>query len=90
MIQLQVLNYILSSQDASIISVHNLSSKHFSEYPNEFNFIKTHIDRYGNVPNIETFIASFPDFEIIDVTETPSYLMDELFKDYRTRKSNRY
>lgn len=85
MIQLQVLNYILSSKDGSLITLHNLSAKHFSEYKNEFLFIKTHLDRYGNVPNLETFIAAFPDFEVINVTESPLYLLDELFKDYRTR-----
>lgn len=85
MIQLQVLNYILSSKDGSLITLHNLTERHFSEYKNEFLFIKTHLDRYGNVPNLETFIASFPDFEVINVTESPLYLLEELFKDYRTR-----
>lgn len=85
MIQLQFLNYLLSSKDASLISLHNLSEKYFSEYRNEFTFIKTHIDRYGNVPDLTTFVAAFPDFEIITVNEAPTYLLDELFKDYRTK-----
>lgn len=85
MIQLQVLNYILSSGDSSFITVNNLSSKHFSEYQNEFLFIKSHIDRYGNAPDMATFVAAFPEFEVLAVSESPSYLLDELFKDYRTR-----
>lgn len=85
MIQLQVLNYILKSGDSSLITLNNLSERHFSEYKNEFLFIKAHLDRYGNIPNLETFIAAFPEFEVINVTESSLYLLEELFKDYRTR-----
>ena len=85
MIQLQVLNHILSTRDGSIITLNNLSAKHFSEYKNEFTFIKTHMERYGNVPDMETFIAAFPNFEVVTVKESQIYLLDELYKDYRTR-----
>lgn len=36
MIQLQVLNKILRDKDASIITLNNLTSDYFSEYPEEF------------------------------------------------------
>ena len=85
MIQLQVLNYILSSRDASPIVLNNLTVKHFSEYKNEFTFIKTHLDRYGNVPDLATFLTTFPEFEVITVNESVDYLIEELFKDFRTR-----
>lgn len=85
MIQLQMLNYILANRDASPIILNNLTAKYFSEYKNEFNFIKNHYEKYGNTPDLETFLSVFSDFEVINVTETVSYLVDELFKDYRTR-----
>ena len=85
MVQLQVLNYILANKDPSPIILHNLSAKHFSEYKDEFNFIKNHYDTYGNVPDLETFISTFNDFEVINVTESIDYLIDELFNDYKTR-----
>ena len=85
MIQAQFINYLISSGDSSLITVHNLTVKYFSEYKNEFLFIKAHLDRYGNIPDAETFVASFPDFELIEVKETHSYLVSELFKDYQTR-----
>ena len=85
MIQLQMLNYLLSSRDASLITVNNLTDKYFSEYKNEFLFIKTHLDKYGNIPDLTTFLTSFPDFDVIEVNESVNYLLEELFKDYRTR-----
>ena len=85
MIQLQVLNYILSSKDASLITVNNLSDKYFSEYKNEFLFIKTHLDKYGNIPDLTTFLTAFPEFDVVAVGESVNYLLEELFKDYRTR-----
>lgn len=86
MIQLQFLNKILSTKDSSIIELNNLDSGYFSEYKNEFNFIKTHLDKYRTVPDVETFLESFSDFELIEVNEPFSYLLEELFKDYQTRK----
>lgn len=86
MIQLQVINYILSSGDASFIAANNLKKEYFSEYPNEFAFIKNHINTYGNVPDTTSFLAVFPDFEVLGITESPAFLLDELMKDYKTRK----
>ena len=56
MIQLQVLNKILQTGDASLITLNNLDVGYFSEYPKEFNFIKSHLDQYGNVPDLSTFV----------------------------------
>jgi len=86
MIQCQCLNYILSAKDSSCISSNNLSSEYFSEYKDEFEFIKSHIDEYGNVPDTETFIAKFPDFDLVEVNESVSYLMQELYNDRNKRK----
>jgi replicative DNA helicase len=86
MIQLQFLNYILNSKDTSLIVLNNLTDNHFSDYKGEFSYVKRHLDRYGNVPDMETFLSSFPDFEVIKVNETPHYLIEELFTDYKKRK----
>lgn len=81
MIQLQVLNKILRDKDASIITLNNLTSDYFSEYPEEFWFIKEHLDEYGCLPDMETFVSKFEDFEIIEVNEPTSYLLEELNND---------
>ena len=86
MIQLQVLNYILSSKDSSIIELNNIGVEFFSEYKEEFKYIRNHINAYGKVCDIPSFLSVFPNFEIIEVSEPTSYLVDELYNDYNTRK----
>jgi replicative DNA helicase len=86
MIQLQFLNYILNSKDTSLIVLNNLGGEHFSDYKDEFDYIKSHLERYGNIPDLETFLSSFSEFEVIKVNETQQYLIEALFTDYKTRK----
>lgn len=85
MIQLQVLNKVLETKESSLLSLNNIDSSFFSDYKDEFNFINNHINTYGNVPDIETFINRFPNFEVIKVTESDDYLIDELFRDKSKR-----
>lgn len=83
--QLQVLNYLVTSKDASLIVLNNLSDEYFSEYKNEFNFIKNHFETYGVIPDAETFFSNFKVDRIV-VNETPEYLIKALFDDHNTRK----
>lgn len=85
MIQLQVLNHIISKKDSSMILLNNLTEDYFSDYRDEFRFIKNHIDYYNKVPDLETFVNKFKDFDVIDVTEPTSYLLSELLKDKNER-----
>lgn len=86
MVQLQCLNRILSSGDGSFITKNGLTEEHFSEYPNEYRFIKSHMDAYGKVPDLATFLGVFNSFEVINVSETDEYLLKALVDDFRTRK----
>lgn len=86
MIQLQFLNKILKDKDSSLIVLNNLTDDYFSEYSAEFNFIKNHLDRYGNVPDLETFLSRFSDFEVINVEEKNSFLISELIADKNKRE----
>lgn len=85
MIQLQFLNYILNSKDTSLITLNNLSSDFFSDYRDEYKFIENHIEKYGNIPDKETFLNVFPSFDLVSVSENSSYLIDELYRDYSKR-----
>lgn len=78
MISLQILNKILTTKDISLITKNNLEADNFVGYEEEFKFIKQHFDEYGNVPDRETFLNNFIDFEIVDVTETDKFLIDTL------------
>lgn len=85
MIQEQVLNKILLTGDASIITLNNLTQDYFSDYKDEFLFIKNHLNKYSKVPDMETFLAMFPDFMLIKVQEPTNYLLEELMKDKNKR-----
>lgn len=82
MIQVQTINYILSTKDSSIIEENNLTVDLFKGYESEFNFIKTHLSMYGQIPDISTFKESFPNFEVKEVNESAKYLVRELNNDY--------
>jgi len=85
MIQCQCLNKILADKDASFLTLNNLTEDFFSDYVKEFRYIRDHIQQYGNVPDTESFLAEFPQFDILTVNESSRYLIDELYKDYNTR-----
>lgn len=85
MIQLQYLNRILDTKDPTLITLNNLSADFFSDYKDEFNYIKNHLQKYGNIPDKVTFLNIFPDFNILDVRESDSFLLDSLYDDYNQR-----
>ena len=85
MVQLQVLNSIINKKDSSMLLLNNLTEEFFSDYPNEFGFIKRHLTEYGQIPDLASLLDRFPDFEVIEVTEPTSYLLAELYKDKNTR-----
>lgn len=85
MIQLQVLNYILTTKDSSLITLNNLTDAYFSNYKDEFNYIKNHLSQYGTICDKETFLNIFPKFDLINVNESVDFLVRELYNDYNTR-----
>lgn len=86
MIQLQMLNRILQSKNTALVTVNNLTTEYFSEYREEFNFIKNHLDTYGNIPDLETFLSRFKEFDVIEVNENDNYLIDALYEDRNQRE----
>ena len=68
-----------------MLLLNNLTEEYFSDYPNEFGFIQRHLAEYGKVPDLASFLDKFPDFEVIEVNEPTSYLLNELYKDRNTR-----
>ena len=85
MIQLQCLNYLINSKDSQFIESNNLSSEFFSDYVPEYSYIADHLNRFGNIPDVETFLQKFPKFDLIQVSESPEYLLSELYKDKNNR-----
>lgn len=85
MIQLQFLNALLDSKDSSLLLINNLNEDLFSDYKDEYNFIVDHLNKYGQIPDKVTFLSKFPNFDIIDVSESKDYLIDALFEDRNKR-----
>ena len=86
MIQEQFLNYLLATKDNSLITLNNLTEEFFSDYKKEFEFINRHYAEYGVIPDLTTFVAEFPNFDVIQVNEPASYLIDKLYEDRNSRK----
>lgn len=76
MFDLQILNRIIKDKNFSIVLNHSLGAEHFSEYFDEFMFIKKHFDKYGKVPDKETLVNKFPDFKFLNVEEPDSFLVE--------------
>lgn len=87
MIERQVLSKILTERDFSIIEENLLDKSFFPSLQDEFEFIRSHVDEYGVVPDIATFLAKFSDFDIVDVLEPNEYLVSALREEDLYRRS---
>ena len=84
--QIQALNRILQGKDYNFIRTNALDETYFYGFESEFKFIDEHFRTYGNIPDLVTFLAKFPQFQITEVNETDEYLLDRLFEDYGYHK----
>lgn len=78
MIEKQIISRILETKDWSIVVENLLDETYFPSSKAEFLFIREHVDTYGQVPDMLTFQARFPDFEIVEVAEPNDYLIHQL------------
>lgn len=82
MVGLQILSKVINTKDNSIIEDNLLTEDYFPEYRNEYRFIQNHIQTYGNVPDAETFLETFPNFVFADVSESDEYLLDKVLEEH--------
>lgn len=87
MVSLQIISKCLATQDLSIIENNLLTEEYFVGYENEYRFLIQHKKDYGNVPDKATFLAKFPDVELVEVTESDRYLVDTIREEYLYYKS---
>lgn len=78
MTEVQILSKVLSSGNPSIILDNNLLEEYFPNYQEEYRFIMNHYLEYGNTPDVETFLDKFVEFDLVDVHEDDSYLVDAI------------
>ena len=82
MVAEQILSIVLNTADDRIITDNMLTRDYFLEYQDEFDFIMEHKEKYGNIPDKETFLIKFPAFEILDVHESERYLIETIREEY--------
>lgn len=87
MIQLQLISKILSSKSISILEDNLIDEEYFVGYEAEYKFIMDHYKQYGNVPDTATFLSAFPEMELVEVTESDSYLVDTAREELLYQKS---
>lgn len=81
-IELQVISKILTSDDEALVNeLCSYDSSYYSVFEKPIKFILDHRSRYGNTPDVFTFMAEFQDITLVDVTrETSQYLVEGLKK----------
>lgn len=77
----QILSKIINTGDYTIIANNDLDADQFFGYKEEFEFIQSHYNTYGNVPDDLTFLTKFPDFDLFEVNESSSYLVETLLEE---------
>ena len=77
-VEIQAINYILANKNLDILHKEGIEPSYFLANKEHIDFILTHKDNYGVIPDITTFSNQFKDFPIIKVTESPTYLADKI------------
>lgn len=82
MVVLQILNKVIKTSDINFIINNNLTKEMFLGYEDEFDYIMNHYNKYGKVPDKETFLSQFQDFDLLEVQESDKYLLDKLNEEW--------
>lgn len=82
MIEVQVINKILQEKSMAMLMNNDIDSNYFVTYKDEIEYIFHHHREFGTVPDRETFLSRYNDFDIIDVGESEKYLIETLQEQY--------
>lgn len=82
MVELQIINKVLKDKDTSLLDLNDITRDYFNQYQEEYDYIMEHKQEYGNVPDLETFIAKFQDFDVVNVSESTEYLVNTFREEY--------
>lgn len=81
-VQIQALSKVLNTQKLDLITSNGIDVNFFLGYEEEYNYIVNHYKEYSTTPDIATFLAQFPTFEVLDVNETDRYIIDTLWEEH--------
>lgn len=91
-VELQILTKTVSTGDYSLIEDNLITREYFegTGYEDEYDFISSHYEKYGNVPDKATFINKFPAYKkdgLPVVQESDKYLVDTIREEYLFRQT---
>ena len=89
MVELQIISKVISEGSYSFFEDNLITREYFdgTGYEGEFDFITNHYNKYGNVPDKATFLAAFPEIELVQVGESDRYLLNTLREEFLYRRS---
>lgn len=80
-IELQIISRLLVEDDENVVdTLCEFDSSYYSVFKEHIEYILQHRQQYGNIPDLFTFQARFPDVTIVKVSEPLSYLTREIKK----------
>lgn len=80
-IELQVISRILKTESPEDLNtLLSYDESYYSVFKPQIKFILEHYDKYRDVPDTFTFLSEFPDFTLVEVKESLTYLTEELGK----------
>lgn len=81
-IEILVISKILTSDDEALVDeLCSFDSSYYAVCTDQISFILNHRSRFGNVPDVFTFMSEFKGFTVVDVTrESKAFLVEELKK----------
>lgn len=77
-VEIQAINQILKNKTLDIINKEGVEPSYFLSNKEHIDFILSHKQTYGVIPDVVTFSTQFKDFPIVDVNESVTYLADKL------------
>jgi replicative DNA helicase len=86
MIELQVINKVLQNKSLTLLRQNNIDAEYFITYKAEVDFMMKHYQQYGNIPDTETFMSEFKDFDLVEVHESDKYLIETLQEQFMYSK----
>lgn len=86
MIELQVINKVIQQKSLTLLRQNNIDAEYFITYKAEVDFIFSHHQQFGNVPDAETFMNEFKDFDLVEVHESDKYLIETLQEQFMYSK----
>jgi replicative DNA helicase len=82
LVELQIINKILQTKSLAVLQRNGISADYFIGYHDEMEYIFRHHKDFGNVPDRETFVSIFTNFDVVDVNETDRYLIETLQEEF--------